>query len=82
MNLYSIKDIIAEEFGPVFQAKNDQVAVRQVNNTFRATPPGDPESFQLYRIGEFDPETGILLRADTLEPIKWFVVTPEPKELA
>ena len=38
MYLYSIKDIVAKEFGPIFQAKNDQVAVRQVNNTFKTMP--------------------------------------------
>lgn len=78
--LYSIKDVVAEEFGPVFQAKNDQVAVRMVNNTFRSTPPGDPESFDLYAIGEFDPEKGVLLPCDPLRLIKWNFIVPEAKE--
>lgn len=80
MYLYAIKDIVAKEFGPVFQAKNDQVAVRQVNNTFKTMPPGEAEEFHLYRLGEFDQETGIILRSNQLEPIKWYFAPMNLKE--
>lgn len=81
MYLYAIKDIVAKEFGPVFQAKNDQVAVRQVNNTFKTMSPGEAEEFHLYRLGEFDTEAGLLMRLDAPEKINWYFGAPvEGKE--
>lgn len=81
MQLYSIKDVVAQEFGPVFQAKNDGVAIRQVNNTFKTMPPGDADAFHLFKIGEFDTETGLLMRLDAPEKINWYFVAPvEGKE--
>lgn len=32
MNVYVLHDVLAEESGPLFEAKNDAVAVRQVVN--------------------------------------------------
>jgi len=57
INLYTIFDRLAEEAGPVFQAKTDAVAVRN----FRAiTKEVSPEEVRLYCVGEFDNEKVML----------------------
>lgn len=63
--LYTIRDMIAEECGPVFNAKNDSVAIRQVHNLIRNEPCGDPSEYELYRIGQYDGDTG---RIVSIEP--------------
>lgn len=58
MNIYSIKDKVAKEYGPAFSAKNDQVASRafmlEIPTQFKA----NLEDFELWCIGEYDVETG------------------------
>lgn len=57
MFVYSIKDVVAEEFGPCFVAKNDNVAIRgfkmQLDQNHLL-----PSEYLLYRICSFDPENG------------------------
>jgi hypothetical protein len=62
VRLYSIQDKVAQEFGPIFQAKNDSIALRQ----FKAMI-FDPKNaglrvddYVLVHIGDFDTETGII----------------------
>ena len=52
MLLYTIYDRVAMEAGPVFECKNDEVAVRNYHQVIQqnVVSPGD---FILYRIGEF-----------------------------
>lgn len=54
--LYSIKDSLAEEFGPIFQCKNDAVACRMFGQMFTAKEAVD---LTLYKLGKFDTEKGI-----------------------
>lgn len=54
--LYTLFDNVAQQYGPVFQAANNAVAVRSVQN-MKITAFGD---FELYLIGEWDMETGEL----------------------
>jgi hypothetical protein len=51
MYLYSIFDKVAEEFGPLFEAKNDGVALR---NYFQLVKNSaiDGDEFVLYKLGE------------------------------
>lgn len=52
--VYTIFDEAADEYGPVFTAKNDAVAQRQFNQLMKTVEyPGE---FYLYKVGEFDSE--------------------------
>lgn len=55
--LYSIYDKDAKEYGPLFNAKNDIVASRYVEEMIKEVNHVD--SYALYRMGEFDTEFGI-----------------------
>lgn len=56
MKLYSVKDQVAEKFGPVFTAVNDGVAVRQFTGILKQVDyVGE---YDLYCVSEFDDETG------------------------
>lgn len=54
--LYSVKDCVAEEFGPIFQCKNDAVACRMFGNMFNVKEAKD---LSLFSLGFFDTEKGI-----------------------
>lgn len=56
MKLYSVKDLVAEKFGPVFTAVNDGVAVRQFTGLLKQVDyVGE---YVLYCVAEFDDEHG------------------------
>ena len=61
MKLYSIRDLKADSFQQVWQAANDEVAIRQFSiickdkNTLFGMCPND---FDLYSLGEFDEKSG------------------------
>ncbi|NLE01519.1 MAG: hypothetical protein GX640_16765 [Fibrobacter sp.] len=56
MRLYSIKDQVAEKFGPVFTAVNDGVAVRQFTGLLKQVDyVGE---YDLYCLAEFDDDSG------------------------
>jgi hypothetical protein len=59
--LYVVHDLVAQESGPVFEAKNDEVAMRKFrkmitdqNNVIQ------PSDYQLLSLGEMDHETNIV----------------------
>jgi len=54
--LYTLYDNVAEQYGPVFQAANNAVAVRSVQNMNITAV----EDFELYLVGEWDMEKGEL----------------------
>lgn len=55
--LYSIKDIVAEEFGPIFTANNDDVAKRSFSFVL-ATASISQEELSLFRLASFDETSG------------------------
>lgn len=55
--LYSIYDKDAKEFGPLFNAKNDIIACRFVDDMLKDVKYAD--SYALYCMGEYDTEYGI-----------------------
>lgn len=55
--LYSIYDKDAKEYGPLFNAKNDVVASRYVEEMIKDVIHAD--SYALYCMGEYDTEYGI-----------------------
>ena len=54
LKLYSIRDLVAGECGPIFTAKNDGVAIRQVCNMMHDVV--DINDYALYCVGTFDTE--------------------------
>lgn len=56
--MYTIKDSAANEYGPLITAKNDAVAIRQFKNLMKNTD--FPEDFSIFKIGEFNEETGVI----------------------
>lgn len=68
MKMYTILDHLADEAGPPFIAKNDNVARRQFENliveTFRGSPQPREGEYSLFAIGTFDTTTVELTRFD------------------
>ncbi len=56
INQYSVYDLVAGEFGPLFQAKNDEVAKRSFGMIMRTIDPSARDGYSLFLIGEFDIE--------------------------
>lgn len=61
MKVYSIYDKVAKECGPLFTAKNDDVAVRNFKNLLVSERVSNPSDYMLYNLGEFDPDQPILV---------------------
>lgn len=57
-NLYSIYDEACKEFGPLFQAVNDQVAIRQHKMMLLKVQPEFRNEFKLYFMGWIDATSG------------------------
>ena len=57
-NLYSIYDKDAQEYGPLFNAKNAVIASRYVEQMLNEVKNVDP--YSLYCMGEYDTEKGII----------------------
>ncbi|MCL2440319.1 MAG: hypothetical protein FWD14_01130 [Treponema sp.] len=51
MQIYAIYDTIAQELGPIFEAKNDEVARRQAIYSL-GKQNVNPKEFWVYRLGE------------------------------
>lgn len=56
--VYTIKDRVANQHGPCFQAINDGVASRSMVQLLAKVPKYDRDAFELYCIGEFDDADG------------------------
>ena len=57
VNIYTIYDKVACESGPIFQAKNDTVALRCFMSLMKETPSVNPTDYDVYCLGEFDTDT-------------------------
>lgn len=71
MRLYSLYDSVAEEFGPLFSAKNDDVALRNMIQMFAEMKVNiaSLNSFHLFHVGDFDTELGKLDSVNSNEEI-------------
>lgn len=58
MSIYSIFDKVALEFGPLFEAKNSAVALRNFQMMFRRDKVSNPADFDLYQLGICDHDSG------------------------
>ena len=56
LKLYSIKDKVAGEFGPIYEAVNDAVAMREFSRIMAKTEFAD--DFELICMAEMDKVTG------------------------
>lgn len=63
MKLYSVKDIVADEFGPVFEAKNHAVANRAYRKLLLDNV-ANPSDYELHFIADFDSEKGVIVVND------------------
>ncbi len=57
VNIYTIYDSVAKECGPIFQAKNHDVAVRAFHSLMAETSNVISTDYDLYCLGEFNTET-------------------------
>jgi hypothetical protein len=55
MSLYAVFDKVAEESGPIFQAKNDLVALRNFQHLIQDQRL-NPEDYQLFWLAYYDTE--------------------------
>lgn len=58
MNLYSLMDLAADEYGPPFIAKTNEVALRQFKQLIGTVPADSRTDYRLVLIGTFDVATG------------------------
>lgn len=68
VNLYSIKDILAEEYGPIFEAKNDAVATRSYKQLVEKNKLNTSE-FVLYYVGKFENDGDGVIHNDLIYPM-------------
>ena len=64
VNIYTIHDKVASESGPIFQAKNDTVALRCFMSLMKDTPSVNPADYDVYCLGEFDTEARSFVTVD------------------
>ena len=57
VNIYTIYDSVAKECGPIFQAKNHDVAVRAFHSLMAETSNVVSTDYDLYCLGEFDTDS-------------------------
>ncbi len=55
--IYTIYDKVACEAGPIYQAKNDGVALRCFMSLMKDTPNVVPSDYDVYCLGEFDTDS-------------------------
>lgn len=64
MRVYSLFDRKAKEYMALVVGTNDELVIRGLQESF-STPQANtvfkyPQDFDLMRLGEFDPETGVI----------------------
>ncbi|MDR2602611.1 MAG: hypothetical protein LBC53_09220 [Spirochaetaceae bacterium] len=55
--LYSVRDDLAEQFGPPLLAVNDKVAVRQAVNLLSSSPGLDVTDYSLFKLCSWNPDS-------------------------
>lgn len=56
VNLYTVYDVVAEEAGPLFNAKNDNIAIRKVCNMLKEMAIEEFDDYELILVGVYDTE--------------------------
>lgn len=68
--LYVIMDKVAKDSGPIFEAKNDGVALRAYHGLLSGDSSLFKDEYDLYKVGYINKETMII---NTIEPEKVLV---------
>ncbi len=68
-NLYVIRDLIADETGPIFHSVNDQVAHRHYQAMVAKHDPAWKTDFRLEYVGEYCHKTGVIFPTGKLRTI-------------
>lgn len=66
-NLYCIVDTVNKEWGPIVIMNNDEAAERMFRNEVDKIPSNILVSYELYRIGSYNPDFNI--QKDVVTPI-------------
>lgn len=64
--IYSIRDSVADESGPLIIAPNDGVALRYLRQVLKDLPPGADTEFDLQYVGDWDNESGLIVSTKTV----------------
>jgi hypothetical protein len=75
IGLYSVKDVVAQEFSPPFLAKNDEVALRQFSQFLTSLKGASHSDFKLFQVGFFSLDTGCTSSQDDF-PVEVKVKVP------
>lgn len=62
--IYTVFDKVADEYGPLFEAKNNNVALRQFRQLIATVVVENRDDYVLYSCGTFDHDTGTLVLSD------------------
>lgn len=81
MRIYAVRDTLAEETGPIFEAKNDAVASRKFKMLVDGSKVNIAE-LRLYVFGEIDHETDSLMAYPVPKIVDMFVPIELVKEEA
>lgn len=60
VGMYAIRDRVADESGPIFEAKNNAVALRNLTDLLVQVPNHKKADFTLYQVGEYDNESMVI----------------------
>ena len=66
-NIYTINDAVAEDSGPIFQAKNNGVAIRQYSDLIKSVDKRLINDYSLWCLGTYDSESMELVMNQPLE---------------
>ena len=67
--VYVIFDSVAQEAGPLFEAPNSGVAIRNFRNLMEKVPGYQRSDYRLYTVGTYDPKTMCLISIEPEEVI-------------
>jgi len=59
--LFTIRDKVAEHYGPLFQAVNSGVALRNFRQLMKDVPEYDRDAYELHVVGVFDDDNAEIL---------------------
>lgn len=62
--IYTVFDKVADEYGPLFEAKNDKVALRQFKQLIATVVVENRDDYVLYSCGTFDHDSGTMVLSD------------------
>ena len=68
-NLYTVRDLLTDDCGPVFQAKNHPVAIRKYSQLMETVTPDCRSYFQLMYLGWYDDEIPHLYACSSAEVV-------------